>query len=279
MKIIDGRLRPPFRSVSEARLYDVDYSTKLCGRFGRKYPQSAVEKSMDMVLKEMEEENIVKGLLPIRRSQGKGMKNEDFLLLNEMYPDKFVGFAGLDFSIGIQETLDEIDKYVVNGAFTGINLEPGLDPVPWKLDEEKNFPVFEKCEKEHIPVYITWGGLCATPWVYDPEIIDHVARTFPKMKMFLGHAGFPRSAEHSIIAINRPNVYLGIDLYIINSPAQQDYIMAGNYAARNQICFGSAYPFNNLHDAVESYKNAFNEEVWEDIFYNNTMAFLTPDED
>ena len=279
MKIIDGRLRPPFRSISEGRLFDPDYSIPFIGKFGRVFPQSAIDKSMDMVSKEMDEENIVKGLTPIRRSQGKGMRNEDFPLLNELYPDRFVGFAGLDPAIGIKETLEEIDQFVHNGVFTGINLEPGLDPIPWKLDDEKYFPIFEKCEKERIPVYITWGGLCATPWVYDPEIIDHVARTFPKMKMFLGHAGYPRAAEHSIIAINRPNVYLGIDLYIINSPAQQDYIMAGNYAAKEQICYGSAYPFNNLHDAVASYKKAFNEDVWENIFYKNTMSFLTPFED
>lgn len=278
MKIIDGRLRPPYRSISEGRLFEPDYAIPLCAKFGRDYPQSAIEKSVDMVIREMDEEQIVKGLMPIRRSQGKGMRNEDFKYLNEQYPDRFVGFAGLDPSIGIHETLDEIEQFVINGDFTGINLEPGLDPVPWKLDEEKNFPIFEKCEKEHIPVYITWGGLCATPWVYDPEIIDHVARTFPKMKIFLGHAGFPRATEHSIIAINHPNVFLGIDLYIINSPAQQDYIMTGNYAAKNQICFGSAYPLNVLHDAVETYKKAFNEDVWENIFYNNTLAFLTPDE-
>ena len=279
MKIIDGRLRPPFRSISEGRLFEPDYAIPLCGKFGRSYPKSAIDKSIEMLNKEMDEENIVMGLLPFRRSQGRGMCNEDFPLLNELYPNRFVGFAGLDPSIGIKETLEEIDKFVNSGDFTGINLEPGLDPNPWKLDDEQYFPIFEKCEKEHIPVYITWGGLCATPWVYEPEIIDHVARVFPKMKMFLGHAGFPRAAEHCIIAINRPNVYLGIDLYIINSPAQQDYITAGNFAAKNQICFGSAYPLNVLHDSVEWYKNAFNEDVWENIFYNNTMAFLTVDEE
>ena len=279
MKIIDARIRPPFESIGAGRLFFPDYAIPLCAKFGRGYPESAKEKSMDLLIKEMEEENIVKSLMPIRRSQGTGMKNEDFILLNDQYPDRFVGFAGLDPAIGIPETLAEIDQFVNNGPFTGINLEPGLDPTPWKLDDEKYFPIFEKCEKEHIPVYITWGGLCATPWVYDPEIIDHVARSFPKMKMFLAHAGFPRSAEHAIIAINHPNVYLGTDIYIINSPAQQDFIMAGNYACKHQICYGSAYPLTPIHDAVDVYKKSFDEENWENIFYNNVMAFLTPDKD
>ena len=55
------------------------------------------------------------------------------LFLNELYPDRFVGFAGLDPAIGIKETLEEIDQFVHNGVFTGINLEPGLDPIPMEI--------------------------------------------------------------------------------------------------------------------------------------------------
>ena len=249
MKIIDARIRPPFESIGAGRIFNADYATKqLCSKFGRGYPESAREKSMEILFNEMERDNIVKALMPIRRSQGTGMRNEDYILLNEKYPDRFIGFAG-------------------------------LDPTPWKLDDEKYFPIYEKCEKEHIPVYITWGGLNGTPWVYDPEIIDHVARTFPKMKMFLAHAGFPRSAEHTIVAVNHPNVYLGTDIYVINSPGQQDFIMAGNYACKNQICYGSAYPLAPIHEVVETYKKIFNEENWDNIFYNNIMSFLTYDEE
>ncbi len=274
MKIIDSRIRPPFNSMGESRLFNYDYAQPLCAKFGRNYPESAKEKSMDFLLQEMEEQNIILGLTPIRRSQDKGMKNEDFILLNEKYPNKFAGFAGLNPKIGINKTLDEIDQYVTNGCFRGINLEPGLDPIRWKLDNEEYFPIYEKCEKENIPVYITWGGISATPEIYEPQIIENVASSFPKMKMFLGHAGFPRSAEHCVLAINHPNIYLGIDLYIINSPAAQDFIIAGNYACKNQICFGSAYPLNVLGDAVDFYKKAFNENVWENIFYNNIANFL-----
>lgn len=279
MNIIDARIRPPFESIGAGRLFYPDYAIPLCGKFNRGYPESAKEHSMDLLIKEMDDENIVKAFTPIRRSQGTGMKNEDFALLNEKYPDRFIGFAGLDPAIGITETLREIDQFVINGPFTGVNFEPGLDPAPWKFDDEKYFPIYEKCEKEHIPVYITWGGLFAPFWAYDPMIIDHVATIFPKMKMFLAHAGFPRSAEHCILTINHPNVYLGTDIYIMNSPAQQDFIMGGNYACKTQICYGSAYPLTPLHEAVDVYKNNFNEDVWENIFYNNAMAFLTYDEE
>lgn len=274
MKIIDGRLRPPFASICAGRLFDPEYAEPLCAKFGRKYPDSAKEKSMDMVVREMEAENIICGLTPIRRSQGRGMKNDDFTLLNEQYPGKFIGFAGLDTTIGVKETLGEIEQYVTNGSFIGVNFEPGLDPIPWRFDKEAYFPIYEKCEKENIPVYVTWGGLCATPEVYEPQIIENVAKAFPRLRMFLGHAGFPRSAEHCVLAINHPNIYLGIDLYIINSPAAQDFIVAGNYACKNQICFGSAYPLNLLNEAVDVYKKSFHEDVWENIFYRNTAAFL-----
>ena len=102
--------------------------------------------------------------------------------------------------------------------------------------------------KKNVFLFILPGVACAQRlWVYDPEIIDHVGQepSLEDENVLEAMQVIQEQQKHSIIAINRPNVYLGIDLYIINSPAQQDYIMAGNYAAKEQICYGSAYPFNN----------------------------------
>lgn len=276
MKIIDGRLRPPYGTFKKHPFFaNKEYTRAFNGKFGMGYSPSAEEESMELLLKEMEEVEIVKGLTPLRRIYGLDQINDEFASLQAEYPDKFVGFVGINPQLGVDLSLAEIDKYVHEGAFTGINLEPGL-PAPkfWMLNNKEYFPIYEKCEKEDIPVYMTWGGLSQPLYLMDPQIIDEVARTFPKLRMFLGHAGFPRSAEHCLLAMNHKNVYLGIDLYIINSPGAQDFITAANYRCRDKICFGSAYPFNTLAGAVNYYKNSgIKAEVWDDIFYNNSARF------
>jgi len=276
MKILDGRLRPPYGTFKKHKFFsEKEWTRGFNGKFGMGYSQSAVEESMDLLFAEMEEAGIVKGLTPLRRIPGMECINDDFASLNATYPDKFIGFVGLNPHIGVNETIAEIDKYVTNGSFTGINLEPGLPtPTFWLLNNPEFYPIVEKCEKEDIPVYITWGGLSQPFYIMDPKIIDEVARTFPKLKMFLAHAGFPYASENCVLAMNHRNVYLGIDLYIINAPGEKDYITAANYRCSHKICFGSAYPYNTLKGAVDWYKQSgIRKEVWEDIFYNNAARF------
>ena len=50
MKIIDGRLRPPFHSIGAGRLFDPGYAEPLCAKFGRNYPIPAISHKRPMPL-------------------------------------------------------------------------------------------------------------------------------------------------------------------------------------------------------------------------------------
>ena len=270
--VIDLRLRPPYKSFATTSFYQNQEKRRSEGTESR----AAIERDMDLMIKEMDENNIVYGVAIARESEwGGAAKNSDLPGLLADYPNRFIGVIHLQYGAE-KEPLESIEEYILHGPCTGVYMEPSFrfEKSLMHADDERLFPIYEKCEKDNIPVYVTWGGLCATPEIYEPHIIENVAKSFPKLRMFLGHAGFPRSAEHCVLAINHPNIYLGIDLYIINSPAAQDFIVAGNYACKNQICFGSAYPLNLLNEAVDSYKKSFHEDVWENIFYNNSAKFV-----
>lgn len=274
MKIIDARLRPPYKSIKEQTFFEPEHTVPFAASYGMTMAPSAKEKSMELLIQEMEQAGIEKGFTPFH-NRGVGMKNVDFSDLNRDYPEKFVGFVYLDPLGGMEKALENIDEYVVKGDFTGVNLEPGLDRIPWRLDDDHYFPIYEKCEAENIPVYMTWGGLLTERWVYDPNFLDNVAKKFPNMKMMLSHAGFPRNGETCVIAMNHPNVYLNVDLYVINCFGAQDYITAANYRLKNQICFGSAYPYGDINKMVDYYLQCgFREEVLENVMYNNAARFL-----
>lgn len=274
MKIIDTRLRPPYKSIKDQAFFDPAHCEPFAATYNMTMAPSAKEKSMDLLIQEMNKAGVVKGLTPFH-NRGSGMKNADFSDLNKEYPGKFVGFVYINPQAGVEKAFKDIDENILKGDFTGVNFEPGLDSVPWKVDNDFFFPIYEKCEAENIPVYMTWGGLLTEPWVYDPNAINNVAKNFPKMKMMLSHAGFPRNGETCVVAMNHPNVYLNVDLYVINCFGAQDFITAANYRLKNQICFGSAYPYADINKMVDYYLQAgFREEVIENVMYKNAASFL-----
>lgn len=273
MKILDTRIRPPYRSIKKQLFFDPTHTKPFMGTFDMEMSPSAVEKSMEMLLDEMQQAGVSKAFTPFN-NRGVGMDNEDYALLNQEYPDRFIGFVGLNPMASVQKSLEDIDRYVLQGEFTGVNLEPGLDQVPWEVDNEYVFPIYEKCQAHNIPVYMTWGGLLSVPWAYAPNRLDTVARTFPKMKLFLSHGGFPRNAETCVIAMNHDNVFIGPDIYMYNAFGSEDYVMAANYRLRTQICFGSIYPYGDVITMVNHFLHCgIREEVLPDIMYHNAVRF------
>lgn len=275
LKVFDARLRPPYKSVKDVSFFSPEHTIPFSERFGGVFPPSAREKSMSLLMEEMQETGIVKALMPFN-NRGKGMNNDDFTSLNQEYPDTFYGFVGLDpVGRGVQDCLDTIDKYVLNGDFTGANLEPGFDKVPWRLDTEEYFPIYEKCQENNIPMYITFGSLMADMWPYNPNYLDHVLSTFPRLKVMLGHGGFPNIIPVLAIACNYRNLYLNPDLYMVNCFGSRDFVDAANYRLKDQICFGSAYPYATLKDMVNVFLNSgIRAEVIENVMYNNTYEFV-----
>ena len=54
------------------------------------------------------------------------------------------------------------------------------------------------------------------------------------------------------MAINRNNLYLAPDFYMIESPGQTDYVMAANCLLQNRLMFASAYPLMPLKESAQN---------------------------
>lgn len=282
MNIIDFRLRPPYGDFlkNTVTIYNQDFSEPFAKKYGAKIPASAVNKSMELCLEEMDQINIVKGVVPIRVCQGGNNLNMQELF--EAYPERFIGMAGLPTD-DIGQALAFIDEFILEGIYTGAFIEPGFgadgnfgvyEGAKYANDESL-FPIYEKCQEQQISILISHGGFTVPDHSYnDPIYIDYVARTFPDLKIILGHGSWPYASQACFMAMLRENVYLSPDLYMINSFGQYDYTMAANYRLQDKIIFGSAYPVIALDMAVKHYKNILRPEVWEDIFYNNALRAL-----
>ena len=119
--IIDFRVRPPYKSIKESLLYTRKPRSE--EKWGLKTSQSIIEESMELFLQEMDEANITKAVVPLRRAFGH--KNEDLLSLMEEYPGRFIGSPCIDPNLDITVSLQEIQDYVINGPCSVIMMEPG----------------------------------------------------------------------------------------------------------------------------------------------------------
>ena len=270
-KIIDWRLRIPFGSFAENKIFwDPTFKDSSF------YPESARQFSMDMLFDEMDEYGVVMGIVPFRKNQDPTQEEE----INEImtrWPDKFKCMAHIDPYV--EDPVGLIDRLIVNGKADIANIEPSQTFIrkPMRADDEFLYPIYEKCEKENIILNIAFGGLYTDDLgFYDPAIIDHVANDFPDLKMVLTHGGWPYAAGISHVAYRHPNIYLSPDCYLTTlHPGYQDFVIAANNLLQDQIVFGSVYPGYSIETTVTEYlKNGMTEETLHKVFYENSARLL-----
>ena len=279
--IIDIRNRPPFKSIKDHYLFTKERRVSFANRFGLGLSSSIEEKSMDLYLQEMDQCGISKAVVPMRKCTAggpNGMDNQDLVELLAQYPDRFIGFAGIDPLDGL-EALAEIQKFVVEGACHGIIMEPGYCKEPLYITDERIYPIYELCQNENIPVLLSFGGFVAPDSDYNrPQLINQLAKEFPKLRMTMAHGGWPFAQEMCHIAFNWENVYISPDIYAVNVPGYQDFLAAANYFVPEKVIFGSAYPVLTMKDTVDFYLRHIKEEYQERIMYQNALRFLGMEE-
>ena len=278
MKIIDCRLRPPIGKHAQNFLFESIAAGQMqhcTHQHGCELPQSAIDRSMPELINEMDENNVECGFFAIRK--GKNYGNEIAVELDEAYPGRFRSFIGIEPADGIDVFKSEVEKYVVNGPATGIAMEPAIYGAPWYVDDEKAFPIYEYCQENKIPVMFTYGGRNpADASYYMPMPMEHVAQTFPNLRILLLHGGWPWVAANCSLALNYRNIYLCADMYLVRAPGYRDYIDAANYFLQDKLMFGSAYPILPIGQTVEFYLNCgIREEVLPKIMYENALRAIT----
>ena len=220
MDIIDFRYRPPYGSYRETIMYrDLERAKRCSEAFGMNQSPAVAARDMEASLTEMDRAGI--------------------------------GMAGVDPSDG-PEAMEELERYVVGEGLRGIVMEPGLTKTPMFVEDERIFPLYGRCQALGVPVMLMVGSNCGPDIEYSkPEHAERVAKAFPKLNIILSHGGWPWVTEAIHVAYRYKNVYLLPDLYQFNGPGSGEYLAAANYILRDQMLFGSAYPYVSLREAVD----------------------------
>ena len=70
------------------------------------------------------------------------------------YPDRFIGFAGVDPIKGM-DAITELKNRVERDGFRGAAIDPYLARIP--ADHRRFYPIYAKCCELNIPIVITTG--------------------------------------------------------------------------------------------------------------------------
>jgi predicted TIM-barrel fold metal-dependent hydrolase len=276
MKIIDFRVRPPLKGILKTAMYaNAPRRDRFTRQLGLNPAPSAQKQSMPMLLKEMKNAGVTRGVITARISDMLGsISNKDVKEICKAYPKIFVGIAGID-PTNRKAAIKEIDDSIKAG-FRGVTIEPGAYPVPMYADDRRLYPIYAHLEDRDIPVVLMTGGNAGPDLSYSSPIpLDRVAGDFPTLKIVVSHGNWPWVHEILHVAFRRANVYLSPDMYVYNMPGMDDYIKAANTWLADRFIYGSAYPLTPL----EEYANWFlrlpiRPEAMEKVVYRNAAELL-----
>lgn len=168
--------------------------------------------------------------------------------VNADFGGKILSFGSVHFEA--EDYSEELDRIKAMGI-KGVKLHP--DYQGFMIDDERLFPIYEKCAELELPIVFHSGWDCYSPdLVHAPPARSAVvAKKFPKLKMILAHfGGLKMWDEVKKHLIGLENVYL-------------DTAMCASYADRkqieemiklhneNNILLGSDCPWENPQKSVE----------------------------
>ena len=277
MKKIDFRVRPPYGHYLKFYEDLDDLENSSFGHTGTHAPPSVLEKSVDLLIQEMDAAEIEMAVVPGRDAFG--VSYEELLTLSHRYPGRFILFPSVDPLAG-QHALDEVRRTVIEGEGKGIAIESGFSPETYfSVDDERLFPLYQMLEDNDIPLMINYSAHAMKGMPFDPEAprrLDIVARKYPKLTLIVAHGGWPWTKECIALAMINPNVYLLPDAYGTIAPGSEDYAKAAHKLAKGKILFGSAHPLAPTKAAAEYVDREWelDEASKQEVFYNVAARLL-----
>ncbi len=275
MKIIDFRFRPSTPDAVKGML-----GNKVFGEMFElfHYADRAKPEPIEKIVGDMEKQGMVKGVVTGRDAEttyGLASANPGIVALMERYPDKFIGFAGLDPHKGM-DALAELTRMVTKHGMRGAAIDPYLARIP--ASHARYYPIYAKCCELDVPIVITTGpATLVRDAVMDdahPRHIDRVAADFPDLKIVISHGCYPWVSEAVMTVHRNRNVYMDLAEYE-EQPFSEGYIQAANSLIGDKLLFASAAPFMDFQEQIALYKRLpFTPGVRENVMYNNAARLL-----
>ncbi len=280
-QVIDMRSRPAF-------LHDFYGKTPgtpefgvvkwLNGRMGSRDPEHFTQsKDVKSFVKEVEAAGIATAVVVGRDTPSIKHSNDEMAALVKGHP-QLVAMGSIDpHRWGVKAAVQEVERAVKKLGVKGINVEPGFGSPPRNCDDPMLYPIYEACSELGVPVSIMSGPTAPSLDMVRPSAVGHVAKAFPKLAIVCYHGFYPYVNEIIGVALRWENVFIVPDMYIF-APGSALYVEAANGCMKDQILFGSSYPFRPMKQSVDDYRLlGFKDKVIDAVMYGNAARVLKLD--
>lgn len=244
MRIIDFRVRPPYKSFLGTAMYaGHERRDRITRQIGLEPSPAATSRSIEALLSEMDHADVDAGVVVGRISGALGnVENLDILELCALHPRRFIPIAGIAPWPRKSAAL-QIER-LISAGFRGLAIEPGGLPEPLHYDDRRLYPFYAQCEDRGVLLVIMGGGNAGPDVSFTaPEHLDRVLADFPALRIVSAHGNWPWVHQILHVAFRRPNLYLAPDYLMVNMPGMDDYVRAADSFLSDQIVFASAFPF------------------------------------
>ncbi len=291
-KVIDYRCRPPlkqFGGLYKLRLgYIAGRPNTLANpathgtvpRAVTLYGEGKLDDAFDTWWKEIDDTGIEAVVVAGRVMMGQpemSMGTDELLEYEKKFPGRFYGIAPIDIDQDAKKSADELER-AIEAGIRGATIEPGYRVIggPTSIDNPDFFPFFEILQDRGILLQVQ-TGMFAAPDNFDlPNEIwrmDSIMKRFPKLRLVLGHGGYPRVGEALGLALKWPTVTISSDVYTF-WPGGQLY-QQNIEMLQDQFVYGSAYPFGNFDTTLEqTLALPLSDSVFEKYLYHNARRLL-----
>ena len=277
-KVIDMRSRPAY-------LHDFYGKTRgtpefevvkwLNGRVGATEVEHFTRsKDIESFVREIKATRITASVIVGRDTPGIKHSNDEIHSMVDGRKE-LIGVGSIDpHRLGVRAAVLEVERAVKVLGLKAINVEPGFGNPPRPADDPMLFPIYDACDQLGVPVTIMSGPTAPSLEMVNPAAVGHVARAFPNLSIVCYHGFYPFVNEIIGVAFRWQNVVIVPDMYIF-APGGSLYVEAANGCMRNQILFGSSYPFRPMGQSVSDYRQlGFDDGVIDDVMYGNASRVL-----
>jgi hypothetical protein len=234
----------------------------------------------EVFVTEMEENGISLAVLHAEFAYGDIDKlNETVGMYLRRYPDKLIGFAGIDPSSS-HDLLSAVDYYITRWGMKGLNLQTCVQG--WYANDRRLYPLYAYCQEKGIPVAIHASINFALNRKIDyghPLYLQEIACDFPKLIIVANHGGWPWVNEMVAVAWKHQNVYIevgGISPKYISKigTGWEPFLTYGNSILQDQILFATDSLIPHERAVKELETLPLKDHVKEKFLYKNAMRLL-----
>lgn len=230
--------------------------------------------TLDGFVDEVRAAGITRAVVVGRDTPALSIPNDTIAALTAGQPD-LVGIGSVDPQAqGPRAAVAEVERAVTRLGLKAINVEPGFGAPPLKADDPLLLPVYDACQQLDVPVFVMSGPTTPDPDFNDPAAIGRLALNFPRLRIVCHHGFWPRVAEIIGVAFRHENVFLVPDMYLF-LPGSGVYVEAANGFMRDQLLFGSSYPFRPMKQTVDDVLAlGLRDEVLDAVLFANANRVL-----